>query len=270
MNYIQINIEVPNSELNEILLAELTDMGFNGFEENDNLLTAYINENDYNNDDFKSIAHRHNLKYSKQIHQDQNWNKVWESNFSPVIVDDFVGIRADFHQPILNVMHEIIITPKMSFGTGHHATTYMMMQLMQTINFNNKTVYDFGTGTGILAILAEKLGAKMVLAVDNDIWSVENARENFDKNKCKTIDLKLVKNADSNFNANIILANVNKNIINNNIKYLAKIIENQSLILLSGLLVNDESDIINLCNLYGFKHDKTIEKNGWIALWFKN
>ncbi len=124
------------------------------------------------------------LSFSKTIIEETNWNQVWESNFDPVIVDDFVAVRAHFHEPIKNVQHEIVITPKMSFGTGHHATTYMMMQQMRELDFAGKNVFDFGTGTGVLAILAEKLGAQKVIAIDNDDWSIENADENVKRNNC--------------------------------------------------------------------------------------
>ena len=111
----------------------------------------------------------------------------WESQLQPVTINNFAGIRASFHKPLENVEHEIIITPKMSFGTGHHATTFLMIELMQKINFKNKKVLDFGTGTGILAILAEKLGAASVLAIDYDEWSINNASENIEANNCKRI-----------------------------------------------------------------------------------
>ena len=122
--------------------------------------------------------------FKETLIPEANWNQVWESNFDPVIVDDFVAIRADFHEPVKGVSLEIIITPKMSFGTGHHATTYMMIEQMRELDFTGKSVFDFGTGTGVLAILAEKLGANKVIAVDNDEWSIENAEENFEKNNC--------------------------------------------------------------------------------------
>ncbi len=144
----------------------------------------------------------------------QNWNALWESNFEPVQVDDFVGVRAGFHAPFGGVVeHDIVITPKMSFGTGHHGTTYCVMQLMRGIDFANKSVFDFGTGTGILAILAQKLGAGPVLAVDNDDWCIENASENIIVNNTQSIEIEKVNDANLNKKFNIIIANINKNII---------------------------------------------------------
>ena len=124
-----------------------------------------------------------NTIYKYSIIEDKNWNEEWESQLQPVTINNFAGIRASFHEPLKNVEHEIIITPKMSFGTGHHATTFLMVEQMEKINFKNKTVLDFGTGTGILAILAEKLGAASVLAIDYDEWSINNALENIEANQ---------------------------------------------------------------------------------------
>src|SRR5687767_8421631 len=186
MNHIQISIEA-NTEQQEILISELNELGATGFEQTDTHLLAYFEE-----DNFKSYDVNELLKdYSFHLTTlpNQNWNSLWESNFEPVVVDDFCAIRADFHQPIKKVKHEIIITPKMSFGTGHHATTYMMMQQMRDIDFINKTVFDFGTGTGILAILAKKLGSSSVTAIDVDEWSIKNAEENFHWNNTDGIVL---------------------------------------------------------------------------------
>jgi ribosomal protein L11 methyltransferase len=135
-------------------------------------------------------------------------------------VDHFVAVRADFHEPIKDVKYEIIITPKMSFGTGHHATTYMMMEQMRDANFTDKIVFDFGTGTGVLAILAEKMGAKKIMAIDSDEWSIENANENIKRNNCTAIELQLTNTADVKSEFDIILANINKNIILENLELL--------------------------------------------------
>ena len=216
----------------------------------------------------KEIIEPFNVSFNKKTIPQQNWNAVWESNFQPVIVENFVGIRAHFHSTIQNVQHEIIITPKMSFGTGHHATTYMMMQLMQTIDFNNKSVFDFGTGTGILAILAEKLKANSVLAVDYDDWCIENALENISNNNCKNISIEKKDTAEVNDVFDIVIANINKNIIQDNFEDLHLTSKKGSTILLSGLLVEDENDIIQLSQQKNWIHQKTINKNGWIAMQF--
>ena len=268
MHYHQIEIITSNEEIQEILISQLSEEGYDGFEQFDNKLIAIIKEDDFNEVLLKEIIEPFNVSFNKKIIPQQNWNAVWESNFQPVIVENFVGIRAHFHSTIQNVQHEIIITPKMSFGTGHHATTYMMMQLMQTIDFNNKSVFDFGTGTGILAILAEKLKANSVLAVDYDDWCIENALENISNNNCKNISIEKKDTAEVNDVFDIVIANINKNIIQDNFEDLHLTSKKGSTILLSGLLVEDENDIIQLSQQKNWVHQKTINKNGWIAMQF--
>ena len=268
MHYYQIEIITSNEEIQEILISQLSEEGYDGFEQFDNKLIAIIKEDDFNEILLKEIIEPFNVSFNKKIIPQQNWNAVWESNFQPVIVENFVGIRAHFHSTIQNVQHEIIITPKMSFGTGHHATTYMMMQLMQTIDFNTKSVFDFGTGTGILAILAEKLKANSVLAVDYDDWCIENASENISNNNCKNISIEKKDTAEVNDVFDIVIANINKNIIQDNFEDLHLTSKKGSTILLSGLLVEDENDIIQLSQQKNWIHQKTINKNGWIAMQF--
>ena len=245
-NYTEIKIENISEEQSEILIAQLDEIGFNGFEEGENFLTAFIDEQNFDEDALQQIISAHHLSYQKNFIQQKNWNEEWEKNFDPVIVDDFVAVRAEFHQPIKNIEHEIIITPKMSFGTGHHATTYMMIQQMGTIDFNNKIVFDFGTGTGILAILAEKLGAKNIIAIDNDEWSINNAKENSERNNCKRIQLFLVSELPSTEKFDIVLANINKNVILQHVKELTNLLAQSGQLLMSGLLIEDETEILML------------------------
>ena len=182
------------------------------------------------------------------------------------MVDDFVGIRADFHEPVAGVEHEIVITPKMSFGTGHHATTFMMIQQMREIDFTGKSVFDFGTGTGILAILAEKQGASKIFAVDYDEWSIENAKENLAKNNCSKFVLKKADHAVGEGQYDILLANINKNVILENFSTLVKNMTPSGLLLLSGLLAEDEADIIQASTIFSLTIVKIISKNNWISL----
>ncbi len=175
MNHIQIIIEA-NDEQQEILIGELEEVEAIGFEQTASNLLAYFEEDNFKSYEVNMLLKEYTFHFTTL--PKQNWNALWESNFEPVIVDDFCAIRADFHEPVKDGHHEIIITPKMSFGTGHHATTFMMIQQMRNISFKNKKVFDFGTGTGILAILAVKLGAALVTAIDNDEWSIKNAEEN--------------------------------------------------------------------------------------------
>lgn len=269
MNYIQIILPSSNEEVNEILIAQLSALGFDGFEEAENCINAFIAEADFNEDELQSILNEKNLSYQKQVIKKQNWNQLWESNFDTVIVDDFVGVRADFHEPIAGVKHEIVITPKMSFGTGHHATTFMMMQLMREIDFSNKTVFDFGTGTGILAILAEKLGAAKITAIDNDDWCIENASENILKNNCSRVEVHKSDKPSAQEQYQVIIANINKHIILANIEFIDQSIILGGDILLSGLLVDDEADIHSSVQSFGWQYQKTVRKGDWIALHFK-
>ncbi len=159
MSYYAITIPAPQ-ELRDVLVALLSDMGYEGFEERPDALVAFIPEADFEENNLQGLVGSHGLDYTKEKIGQANWNAIWESSFEPVLVEDFCGIRAGFHAPLGDaVAHEIIITPKMSFGTGHHATTYSMVKLMRDVDFKGKRVFDFGSGTGILAILADKLGA---------------------------------------------------------------------------------------------------------------
>ena len=268
MSHIQIIIPTTAIELQDMLIAQLTEIGYEGFEQDDIELKAYINATQFNEADIAALVSEHQLSFTQNTIEQQNWNEVWESNFEPVTVDDFVGVRAHFHQPIINVEYEIVITPKMSFGTGHHATTYSVMQLMKDIDFAGKTVFDFGTGTGILAILAEQLGAKEILAVDYDDWCIENALENIAQNNCKHIEIAKADTAATNHPFQVVIANINKNIIQDNVDVLHKACSTNAKIVLSGLLIEDEADILQLAANKGWKHLKTVTRGAWIAILF--
>lgn len=262
MNHIQISIEA-NEEQQELLISELSDLGANGFEQTETHLLVYFNETAFPGYEVNKLLQGYNA--NAQTIPQQNWNAVWEANFQPVVVDDFCAIRAHFHQSITSVTHEIIITPKMSFGTGHHATTWMMMAQMRHIDFKEKKVFDFGTGTGILAILAEKLGAVSITAIDNDEWSIENGLENAAQNGCSHIELYLSSTVpDEQYD--IILANINRNVILMHLPNLAKAVVPQGLILFSGLLAGDEQDIVQACKQEGLILLKQQERSNWISL----
>jgi ribosomal protein L11 methyltransferase len=263
MGSIQISIEA-NEAQQEILIGELSDYGAEGFEQTSNTLIAYFPENNFNSYDINEalkdfVAHIATI-------EEQNWNSVWESNFQPVEVGSFCRVRADFHEAKQGFTHEIIITPKMSFGTGHHATTYMMIEQMKDIDFNGKHVFDFGTGTGILAILAEKLGAVAIHAIDVDKWSIENSGENISKNHCSKIFPEHTSNLPTE-TFDIVLANINRNVI---LQYLPQInnIIDKGHILLSGLLIEDQEEIVEACIQHDLQLVKRAEKAQWISLLF--
>jgi ribosomal protein L11 methyltransferase len=266
MKHVQLEI-IANDYQQEELIALLDDYNPSGFEQTDEKLKAFFEEKDYDQQEIGRILKGYEFTISEI--EEQNWNAVWEQNFQPVIVEDFCAVRAHFHEPIAQVEHEIIITPKMSFGTGHHATTYMMLQQMRNIDFKGKAVFDFGTGTGILAILAEKLGAQKITAIDVDDWSIENAKENFERNGCSKTTVSLSSNLPQE-QFDIILANINRNVILQYMDSLVKIVKKEGLILFSGLLVADETDITSAAQESGFQLVKRGERVGWLSLLFVN
>ena len=266
MDYIKITFSDLQPEQKEILIAQLADAGYEGFEEIDNSLDAFINKGHFDKKLLNEISFKYQTPYSSEKIIATNWNKIWESNFQPVIVEDYVAVRADFHEPITNTAFEIVITPKMSFGTGHHATTYMMIELMKEIDFTGRSVLDFGTGTGILAILAEKSGAAEVYAIDNDDWSIANAQENFEKNHCNHITLKKASNASSQKKFDVILANINKNVIIDNFSVLTDELKEDGILLLSGLLETDRDEILAKAKELRVNAKKSRTRNNWIAI----
>src|ERR1700741_5040122 len=214
MDYVKILIENISQEQKDILIAQLSLIGYDGFEEGTNYLHAFIQADSFNEEELLDIKPK--FSFDRELIKEQNWNEKWEESFQPVEINKFCRVRANFHQPITDFTYEIIITPKMSFGTGHHATTYLMIEFMKDIDIKGKHVLDFGTGTGILAILAEKMGAANVIAFDNDEWSIRNAEENFFVNRCKSITLRKADFIDTEASFDLILANINKNVLLSN------------------------------------------------------
>ncbi|MCU7550836.1 50S ribosomal protein L11 methyltransferase [Chitinophagaceae bacterium LB-8] len=265
MDSIKLSIKA-SQEAQELLIATLSDLNATGFEQQEDVLIAWFYADDFNEVEILPLLSSY--EYDVETVKEQNWNEMWEKDFQPVIVEDFCAIRAHFHEPITTVQHEIIITPKMSFGTGHHATTYMMVQQMKDIDFRNKSVFDFGTGTGILAILAEKLGAREITAIDVDDWSIENAAENIARNQCQAIELYQSSSVPVTKTFDIILANINKNVI---LQHLASIIDaigEEGKVLFSGLLIEDEQDIISACKGFPLSLLRKVSRGNWISLYF--
>lgn len=267
---IQLEFQNISPEQSDVLIAQLSEIGFDGFQEEEQHLKAFIPASDFDEVAVQEIATRNNVSFTQSTIEETNWNAVWESNFQPVIVDDFVGIRADFHEPIKGVAHEIVITPKMSFGTGHHATTFMMIQQMRGIDFNNKKVFDFGTGTGVLAILAEKSGAASVYAVDNDEWSILNTKENIERNNSVKIQVEKIDAVTGADKFDIILANINRNVILDNFSVLEDKLHSSGTLLLSGLLEEDEPVIVNKAAEFLLTLNKKLVRNNWVSLRFNH
>lgn len=268
--YISYKIAESDAEKQEILVAMLQDFGFDGFEQTADALIANGYKETLDEAAVDNYLKENEAVFSKSMLEEENWNKMWESDFHPIIIEDFCAVRAGFHQPITNVKYEVIITPKMSFGTGHHATTWMMMKAMEAIDFAGKTVIDFGTGTGLLAILAEKMGAESIVAIDYDDWCIENGNENIVANNSQKVKMIKADNPDASPLSDVILANINKHIILANFESLKKLLNKDGLLLISGILKEDENDIVIRANQLGLKLVTILERNGWLCIRFQH
>lgn len=269
--YFQFVLPIEDQFLQEQVLAELADQGFEGFEQQEKQLLAFLQQSEFTPERqafLEQITQRLKIPFDTVAIEPENWNASWEKSFEPVVIDQYCAIRAHFHEPIRHVKHELVITPKMSFGTGHHATTSMMIQQMKGLTLQDKTVFDFGTGTGVLAILAEKEGAHSVLAIDNDPWSIENAQENIARNQCTRIQLKLQDQINPTSKFDVVLANINRHVIENQLKELVQSVQPDGLLLLSGLLHTDQQDIVKLLEQENFKLRKQLHEKQWISLLF--
>ena len=264
-HYIAVAFKADEDQTS-LIIALLMEEGFEGIEEKDEETIAYIAEHSFDKTVLASLFQNMNVLYTLKRIAPQNWNASWEESFEPVQMDEFAVIRASFHPKMNNVMHDIIITPKMSFGTGHHATTFLMIQEMRGLNFKDQSVIDFGTGTGVLAILAEKLGAKEILAIDHDEWSIHNAKENIETNNCCKINLQKADEMIADNKANILLANINLNVIIANTSAIKKACFKDTHILISGLLLQDEKKISDVLVANGLHIIKIEKRDNWIAL----
>jgi ribosomal protein L11 methyltransferase len=258
-----------SEEQSAVLIAALTDMGLEGFEEVTDQLIAFGKVSEINHAAVEEILNNRGIPFVRSVIAEQNWNALWESNFDPVEVDQFVHIRADFHEAKQGFDYEILITPKMSFGTGHHATTYSMMKKMKGIDFAGKTVCDYGTGTGVLAILAEKLGAVSILAIDNDNWSIENSIENIQRNNCKAVSIQKAETIVTDKLFDIVLANINRNILLDNMQAIANAAKPNADILLSGFYEEDIPALAEAAAKYGMLVTDDIIRNKWVCLHLK-
>ncbi|MCU0387280.1 MAG: 50S ribosomal protein L11 methyltransferase [Chitinophagaceae bacterium] len=268
--YLQYRIQCKEEESREMLIAVLSELGFEGFEEETGFLIATATEGSLDEREVGDWLNESGFSFTMEKLEEQNWNAIWESDFSPVEVDDFAAVRAHFHQPVPHVRYDLIITPKMSFGTGHHATTNLMIRALKDLEVSGKSVFDFGTGTGVLAILASKMGALVVEAVDIDSWSIENARENIKMNGVESgIKLWMDDSPEQATKADIILANINKHIILQYLPVLVQKLTPQGVLVLSGLLKEDESDIEIAIKDTGLKREGISEIGNWICMIYR-
>lgn len=269
-SYTEIQFSITDSILRDILIAELSELDYEGFEEERGMLKAYIPAEKFDAATLDACVQPYALSYTKTVIGDRNWNEEWESNFRPVLVNDFCRIRAHFHPRAENVRYDIVITPKMSFGTGHHATTYLMIEAMAGLQWRDRHVFDFGTGTGVLAILAEQLGAGDVTAIDNDDWSIENARENLERNDCTKILLTKAERILVDKSFDIILANINRNVILQNLVPIQQHLSPKGVVLLSGLLEADEEIVLQRSQTVGLQLLSRSVRDSWLCLTMVN
>ena len=256
----------------EILMALLTQYEFESIEEHDDHFTMYVKTStfDFNTrSEVEKLIQSYDVTYNIGEIQPQNWNAIWEASFQPVIVGSVCQVRADFHPPIADIQHDVIINPKMAFGTGHHATTYMMIEHMSDIDFHDKKVLDFGCGTGILAILASKCGAATIDAIDIEHESYLNTKENAEINDIKNIvSIEGELNAVPSTKYDIILANINRNILQKYSADLSSMLNPSGHLLISGILEEDSDQMIKTFNTEKIQTEKQSARDGWSCLTF--
>lgn len=268
--YLEFNFKIkPLQPWNEILMAELIEIGFDSFTEEYDGILGYIQKDLFKEEELKEIYLLQNeeieISYTYEEMPNINWNEEWEKNFSPINVEDKVLIRAEFHDSDPN-MHEIVIQPKMSFGTGHHPTTHLMIQQMLDMDLADKKVLDMGCGTSVLAIFAKQKGAGRTVAIDIDEWSVENSKENAIRNNVELdIELGTADNLGKE-KFEIILANINRNILISDIPTYVSVLEDGGKLLLSGLCFFDVDDILEVCTEQNLKLEKKIQREEWVSL----
>ena len=280
MNYIEITLTAcePVDQNVEIISAYLSEFGFEGVAE-DEIVKAYVAENEKTDEEIKILLDELIEKklcfeeYTIDIIKPKNWNEEWEKNyFQPILIGEQCLIKSSFHKTDLKAKYEIIIDPKMSFGTGHHETTSMMAEYILETDIKGKIVMDMGTGTGILGILASMIGCGKIIGIDNDSWCYENAQENIEKNNIHNFEMILgdagmLKSYPDTFD--VFIANINRHILLADIKYYLKAMRRPSTLLLSGFYSEDLADLDSECSKHGFKLiDKKIKKN-WVCAKFE-
>lgn len=257
----------------DLIISFLDAIPFNGFQETDEGFIAYISKDQFrkeHEEQIEALKKQFSFEYALESIKNENWNEKWESSFQPVTIDNFCSIRADFHPAVPNMEYDIIINPKMAFGTGHHATTSAVISVMRSLNFTDKKVFDYGCGTGILGILAEKLGAEEIFCIDIEEESYLNSIENAANNGCKKMtieqgDISLLKDS-----YDIILANINRKVILDSIPTLSKHLKTDGILVISGILKEDEGLVVQKLKDHNFIEKQIKEINGWLCILAEN
>lgn len=270
MAFLSIIFSCPET-LYENIIAELSDTEIDSYYETESLI-AYVDQDKWSDTlkaNLDSLSVKYGIKYELELLQEINWNAVWESNFDPVSIDDFCYIRADFHPKKPGYAYEIEISPKMAFGTGHHETTFMMIQQMAKLKIENIDVLDYGCGTGILGILASKMGAQSVEAIDIDINSIENSKEHIALNGVEQV---LIKQGDldaaSKDEYGLILANINRGVLLDQANSICGLLKDGAILLMSGILETDREIIEEKYLNAGLKIVEVIQKGEWLCFYF--
>lgn len=266
MNWIELKVSCEE-EMRDILLAELSQFPFDTFEETDTGLSAFCEESSWNAEAVKEILGRYNQSdYSVTSIEKTNWNEEWEKNYDPIEISENCRVRATFH-PASDAEYEIVINPKMSFGTGHHSTTHLVLAYQLTLDHSGKKVLDVGCGTGVLAIMAHKRGARDIQAFDIEDWCVENSIENFALNNCSEIEVKQCELKDvSESDFDMILSNITKGFHLDLMSEYFKKLNQDGLIIMSGFYENDVEEIKALAERIGFRFVESKSRNDWAML----
>lgn len=271
MNYVELNVEFSQIHPGrDVLIALLDQKGFDSFVETKTGLKSYTSENHFDTLDLNFVKTIEGVtSIDHKIIEDQNWNAKWEENFDPVLVEDKLVIKAPFHTQAFTQQMQVVIQPQMSFGTGHHQTTWLISKRLFDLDVKGKSVLDMGTGTGVLAILAEKLGADSIFAPDIDEWSFNNAIENAELNKCSKVEVALGddKLLDGR-SFDLLIANINKNILFQHFSVYSKCLTKGGKMLISGFFETDTNDLIVEAAKYGFIFEQTFTKDEWAMMQF--
>ena len=274
MNYYELTVQLSDFDRwNDILIAYLAELDYESFQEESPAIKAYVQESSYHGEALQALFNE--LQSEQDVIQSfevklipqQNWNAQWESQFEPVFIGDEIRVVAPFHRldPFTGI--EILIEPKMSFGTGHHQTTHLMCASMMNMDFQSKRVLDMGSGTGVLAILAEKRGATDIVAIDIEEWSAENILENIALNHCRSIKaIHGDASAIPQILFDIVLANINKNVLLAQLASYSSALKMGGVLVLSGFFVTDAPDLIIEAQKHGFMHQSTLDKENWAVV----